>query len=262
MYQAHKFRIIIQTIFQSCYQALCTHFAHESDRIQLSVDDGYIPVDFTCKVDITATKAAKKDSEKHLDYQESVQAYNELFNRLNRTTDTYHLLLIGLVGGLRYGELVGLTPDCFNFKQNRIYIFQAWDYKEGSGFIDLKNTSSERTISIAKKVMNEFKKLFLAMPENPYNLIFYRESSVKVITNEGANKVLKGLLSDLDIDPITAHELRHTHASVLLYKGANIHSVSKRLGHVTIQTTLDPYAHVLKEMEERDELIAVNVYAQ
>lgn len=70
------------------------------------------------------------------------------------------------------------------------------------------------------------------------------------------------LLSDLDIDSITAHGLRHTHASVLLYKGANIHSASKRLGHATIQTTLDHYSHVLKKMEERDELIAVNVYAQ
>ncbi|WP_201261904.1 MULTISPECIES: tyrosine-type recombinase/integrase [Metasolibacillus] len=58
------------------------------------------------------------------------------------------------------------------------------------------------------------------------------------------------------------HGLRYTHASVLLYKGANIHSVSKRLGHADIQTTLNHYSHVLKEMEQRDELIAVNVYVQ
>ncbi|MFJ7951885.1 hypothetical protein ACIQZG_10195 [Lysinibacillus sp. NPDC096418] len=51
------------------------------------------------------------------------------------------------------------------------------------------------------------------------------------------------------------------HASVLIYKGANIHSVSKRLGHSDIQTTLDHYAHVLKEMEERDEEIAINIYS-
>lgn len=57
------------------------------------------------------------------------------------------------------------------------------------------------------------------------------------------------------------HGLRHTHTNVLLYKGANIHSVSKRLGHGDIQTTLDNYAHVLKEMEQRDEEISVKIYA-
>lgn len=52
-----------------------------------------------------------------------------------------------------------------------------------------------------------------------------------------------------------------THASVMLYKGVSIHSVSKRLGHCDIQTTLDHYAHVLKEMEQRDESLAINIYA-
>ncbi|MEC1177665.1 tyrosine-type recombinase/integrase [Metasolibacillus meyeri] len=230
--------------------------------IRDAMEDGYIHLDFTRKAELTASKTAKKSSEKHLNYMDSVKLYNELFKRLEHSTDTYHLLLLGLVSGLRYGELVGLTPNCFDFKKNEINVYQAWDYKEGSGFADLKNTHSERTISIDKKVMNEFKKLILALPENPYNLIFYRPSSVKVITNEGANKVLRGLLADLEINTITAHGLRHTHASVLLYKGANIHSVSKRLGHADIQTTLNHYSHVLKEMEQRDELIAVNVYVQ
>ncbi|WP_228548412.1 site-specific integrase [Sporosarcina obsidiansis] len=49
--------------------------------------------------------------------------------------------------------------------------------------------------------------------------------------------------------------------SVLLYKGANIHSVFKRWGYADIQTTLDHYAHVLKEMDVRDVEIAVKTYA-
>lgn len=40
-----------------------------------------------------------------------------------------------------------------------------------------------------------------------------------------------------------------------------ISSVSKRLGHSDIQTTLNHYSHVLKEMEERDEELAINVYS-
>ncbi|MFJ8103929.1 tyrosine-type recombinase/integrase [Lysinibacillus sp. NPDC096212] len=117
--------------------------------------------------------------------------------------------------------------------------------------------------------MNEFKKLILAVPENENNLVFYRQSVIKTVTNEGANKLLRKTLDALEIEHISIHGLRHTHASVLIYKGANIHSVSKRLGHSDIQifrysdiqTTLDHYSHVLKEMEERDEEIAINVYS-
>lgn len=39
---------------------------------------------------------------------------------------------------MRFGELVGLTKLAFNFKDNTISIFQAWDYREGKGYTDLK----------------------------------------------------------------------------------------------------------------------------
>ena len=169
--------------------------------------------------------------------------------------------MLGLVSGMRFGELTGLTVDCFDFKNNRINIYRSWDYKRGTGFGPLKNEQSKRTISIDNKVMLEFKKLILALPENENNLIFYRQSAIKTVTNEGANKLLRKVLTALEIEHISIHGLRHTHASVLLYKGSNINSVSKRLGHADIQTTMDHYAHVLKEMEERDEEIAINMFS-
>lgn len=227
-----------------------------------AIEDGYVFTDFTRKVELNATKTAKKPSEKHLNYMDSLRLYRELFNKLETNTTTYHLILLGLVSGARFGELVGLTKESFDFKNDTIRINKAWDYKDGSGFAPLKNEQSERTISIDRKVMNEFKKLILSLPENPYDTAFFRPTSNKVVTNEGANKLLHKTLDALNIDIISMHGLRHTHASVLLYKGANINSVSKRLGHADIQTTLEHYAHVLKEMELRDEAIAMNLYAK
>jgi len=226
-----------------------------------AIEEGYIAIDFTRKVELNATHNAKKSEEKHLNYHDSVKLYKELFNRLSTSTSTYHLILLGLVSGLRFGELTGLTVDCFDFKKNEIKVYRAWDYKRGTGFGPLKNEQSERIISIDRKVMNEFKKLILALPENEHSLVFYRQTTIKTVTNEGANKILRKLLDALEIGHISIHGLRHTHASVLIYKGANIHSVSKRLGHSDIQTTLDHYSHVIKEMEKRDEEIAINIYS-
>ncbi|MFS0948531.1 tyrosine-type recombinase/integrase [Enterococcus durans] len=40
------------------------------------------------------------------------------------------------------------------------------------------------------------------------------------------------------------HGLRHTHASLLLEAGANIKDVQERLGHSSIQITMDLYIHI------------------
>ena len=109
--------------------------------------------------------------------------------------------------------------------------------------------------------MNHFKKLFNNTPTNIHGLVFYSpESKYKVISNTNANKLLKKLLLKLNIELITVHGLRHTHASILLYKKASIHYVSERLGHSDIETTLKEYTHVLKELRLQDEQVTVETW--
>jgi integrase len=45
------------------------------------------------------------------------------------------------------------------------------------------------------------------------------------------------------------HDLRHTHASLLLAAGVNPKVVSERLGHSSVAFTLDTYAHVIPGMQ-------------
>jgi integrase len=46
------------------------------------------------------------------------------------------------------------------------------------------------------------------------------------------------------------HDLRHTHASLLLAQGTHPKIVSERLGHASITITLDTYSHVLPGLQE------------
>jgi integrase len=48
---------------------------------------------------------------------------------------------------------------------------------------------------------------------------------------------------------VRIHDLRHTHASWLLAAGIPIHVVSRRLGHESIQTTVDRYGHLLPDAQ-------------
>ena len=110
--------------------------------------------------------------------------------------------------------------------------------------------------------MNEFKKLFMKIPDNIKRLVFFSPSSkYKVLSNNAINKSLRKTLEDLGFgDNITAHSLRHTHASALIYKKASVIYVSERLGHSSPDITYKRYAHVMKELRTEDESIDVSMY--
>ncbi len=48
------------------------------------------------------------------------------------------------------------------------------------------------------------------------------------------------------VKQIRIHDFRHSCASLLIYKGANINTVSKFLGHTKIEETLNTYTHLYK----------------
>ena len=52
-----------------------------------------------------------------------------------------------------------------------------------------------------------------------------------------------------NLKEISIHGFRHTHATLLLEAGVSPKVISERLGHSSIQITLDLYSHVTEEME-------------
>ncbi|MFA1819612.1 tyrosine-type recombinase/integrase [Virgibacillus oceani] len=103
-------------------------------------------------------------------------------------------------------------------------------------------------------LMREFIELFDTMPDNIHRLVFFsQQSKYKVLSNASANKQLNSLCKQLKIREITMHGLRHTKASVMLYRGVSIYYVSEFLGHGDIETTIRDYAHIVKELRREDE---------
>lgn len=164
---------------------------------------------------------------------------------------------------MRFSEMVGLTRNDFDFTNSTITVNKTWGYMKRSNeeFGPTKNKFSIRTIKMDIQTMTHFKKTFETIPTNQYGLVFYNSNSkYNVISNTFANKQLKMTLNDLGLEPITIHGLRHTHASILLYKKISIHYVSERLGHSDIETTLKEYAHLVKELRLEDENRTIEVF--
>lgn len=68
-------------------------------------------------------------------------------------------------------------------------------------------------------------------------------------------------IRNLKITPIiTAHDLRHTHASILRYKAISLLYVSERLGHASLDITTSTYAHLMKELREKDSKQTTSIF--
>lgn len=215
-----------------------------------ALDDGLIKKDPTRRV-IIKGKMPRKKKDKFL----SLTELQKLVENLNLESELNYDWLIYLIikTGLRFSEAIALTPKDFDFKKNTLNINKTWNYKENSGFDLTKNDSSMRVISIDEKTSKDFKKLCKNLDdEKP---LFANMGKTNKIYNSTVNDVLDKCCKKAGITNITLHGLRHTHASVLLYSGVSVSSVSQRLGHSNMATTQKVYLHIIQELANKDKNI-------
>ena len=143
--------------------------------------------------------------------------------------------------GCRRGEGIALTKDCFT--GNRVHIYRSMKHFK-NGFLPLKTDSSERTITLDEKTMQVLEPWIQAA--DPF--VFGKVSPIGITT---IDREFKKAIKKSGVSPIRVHDLRHSHASLLLNNGVNIIAVSKRLGHATITQTLETYAHLMRESEDQ-----------
>lgn len=143
--------------------------------------------------------------------------------------------------GCRRGEAIAITADCF--QGNKVHIYRSMKHFK-NGFQPLKTDSSERTITVDSATMAVLEPWI--QQADPF--VFGGVTSLAITTIDRAFR--EGIRLS-GVDPIRIHDLRHSHASFLLNNGANIIAVSKRLGHATITQTLETYAHLMNDTEEK-----------
>ena len=215
-----------------------------------AVDERQIKTDPSRKA-IISGRAAEKEKAKYLDYDEWKKLVLATYDTDNIREQ---IIYLSAVTGLRYAEVLGLTWDNVDFQQGKLTVSKTWDYKYHKGFIATKNTGSIRKIDIDNKTIAMLRRLSLrnkSSDVNRNNLVFHYQEG-KQLYSANTNRFLLHLCEKLGIRKISFHSLRHTHASVLLYLGVSLISVSKRLGHSNTATTQNIYLHIIKEMENKE----------
>lgn len=163
---------------------------------------------------------------------------------------------MAVLTGMRQGEIMGLRWKDIDFENNVIYVRQTLTQtariKEGA-----KNNASIRNVHIPIKLVEELKlhqkriieeKKYYQRDYNDHDLIICTRDGRPIIPRN-CRKEFYHLTKKLGLPKIRFHDLRHTHATMLIQQNVNVKLISERLGHTDIQTTLNTYSHVLPTMQ-------------
>ncbi|WP_455717395.1 tyrosine-type recombinase/integrase, partial [Anaerosporobacter sp.] len=212
----------------------------------------------------TTYKTHKRKGPQHEEY--NVSEYTE---SRNIPLQFKVLFNIALFGGLRRGEIVALTWDDIDFDTNSIRINKSSSHIDRQVITkDPKTATSNRTIKIPDFVMQLIKdwkieqnkyQLSIGDQWNGTNHIFIQTDGRQMYPSTPTatfKKILTQYNNTVEnekdkLPMITLHGLRHTSATLLIAENVDVKTVSSRLGHAQTSTTMDIYAHALKQMDEK-----------
>lgn len=152
--------------------------------------------------------------------------------------------------GMRSGEARGLLWSDIDFNEATISITKQFNDSFHS-FEDLKTASSVRTIKIPQYVVSYLLDHKESYRKPNSNLVFPDSVHKKPILGKNLkNRHLKPALERLNMDTsINIHTFRHTSVRLARESGADLHAISKRLGHKNITLTADTYSELFENVD-------------
>jgi integrase len=165
---------------------------------------------------------------------------------------------VALFTGMRAGEIRGLKWDDIDWDNQRIsirrHITRAG--KEVHILPGTKTSKSGRVVEISESVINVLKRHKIKQAEqllmiggNKENWVFTNAFG-KFLPDITVYHAFLRATEKAGLPRIRLHDIRHTHATMLLQQGIHPKIVSERLGHSTVSMTLDIYSHVIPTMQK------------
>jgi len=141
--------------------------------------------------------------------------------------------------GMRVGELCALTPADVDLEKATITINKTFQRIRGRDVIGTPKTPKSNRIVTIPKTLVECLKDYMArcyeiQPNDrlfPYTKSFLNHEMIRGCKKSGVKR-------------IRVHDIRHSHASLLIEMGCQPLLIADRLGHEKIQTTLNTYSHL------------------
>lgn len=166
----------------------------------------------------------------------------------------YYLTKFLLLSGLRIGEAVALNLE--DISTEYISVTKTYDFINEIVTAP-KTLTSNRNVYIQPELAECIKTYLRYRKEHNFekgiqSTLFFNSSKGSYLSYYAYEKYLKEASIKVLERSITAHTLRHTHASLLLAEGVPIDTISRRLGHENSKITREIYLHTTQKLVESD----------
>lgn len=172
--------------------------------------------------------------------------FNEFLETMKDKPEARMAFLLLYWTGMRIGELLALTYDDINLEEKTISITKSYQRLKGKDVITQPKTpKSIRVITMPDFLAEEFREycshLYGIMKNE--RLFHFTKSHMEHCMAAGIEKS--------GVKRIRLHDLRHSHASMLVDMGVDPLEIAERLGHEKVETTLNTYSHLYPSTQSK-----------
>ncbi len=158
--------------------------------------------------------------------------------------------------GLRAGELGGLRRRNLDLLHSRLVVAEALKEVGGRLFVGPPKTHERRAVSLPtflRDMLAEHLSTFSPGGAGPEAYVFQTVTGAPIRHNQFYKRYFKPAVRAAlpkAKHGLRFHDLRHTCASLLIAAGAHPKAIQVRLGHSSIQITMDRYGHLLPSVDD------------
>ncbi len=158
------------------------------------------------------------------------------------------LYRIAVYTGLRRGEILGLRWRDLDLQKGMLYVRRTLGrVKDGEEYVireaPLKTRHSRRVIDLSVSLVQAL--LDFPAGDDPARDYLFCTPGGGPLDPDNLTRTFQRHLTLAGIPEIRFHDLRHTHASLLIAAGVHPKAIQARMGHANITTTLNTYGHLM-----------------
>lgn len=177
--------------------------------------------------------------------------FDQFIGTFDKSDPYYAAFLLLYYCGLRIGELEALTAADIDLQKNTLTVSKTYHLINGEGVVTSPKTEkANRTITLppflSARIAAHERRIYGLTPD----------SRLFTASHSSYARQLEIHTAQASVRRIRLHDLRHSHASLLIEMGFSALLVSERLGHENVSTTLNIYSHLFpsKQTEVADKL--------
>lgn len=167
--------------------------------------------------------------------------------KIRESVDVWLFPFFALMTGMRKGELLALTWRDVDFENNIIHVTKSV-YRDGNqGFIkEPKTASGVRIVPLLKPLREKLLEIKKRMPDD----FIFSDDGKRPFTDSRFRSLVAHFKKVTGVQA-TAHQLRHSFATIAFEAGISAKAVQEILGHSQVTTTLNIYTDFRKKSFEQ-----------